>query len=694
MKKFILILLCLSCTISSYTQNRSLKKKAENAIHNGDIFSAIDFLSEYIDDKPSDIDQTYILAELYFREKNYVKAEDLYLRSFKAEKEKYPDALFKYALCLKIQGKYEKAEKEFKKFDRYKSFITESESKYYKYRLKNELKGIENSKIDELENQILVKNIGKPINNKHIDFNPIILSEKDLIYSTLAVDKVKYYKPFVDSLPHRQFFHAKKMGNTWNIIGEFGNDSINSKEFDTGNGAISPKGDKFYYTRCSKNEDKKIICKLFYSQLIEGKWSSAIQMNEEINHPLYTSTMPAVGVSRQNTDMLYFVSDREEGQGGLDIWYTYFDKKRKTWKNPRNCGKKINSISDEITPFYDVERKILYFSSNGHPNLGGFDIFKSSGSGRAFQKANNIGQPINSTYDDVYYALDKSGAKGFFSSNRPGGQSLRHSTCCDDIYEFIDRNYINICLRGEIYGIEDLDFFNRIREEYEKDQHLDEYKNDSSVNLLNDCTVTLFRIDKNTNEEIFINTFQTEKGQYNFNLEQGYDYTIKVKDFNKDEKTLKISTKDIFQSDTLIADAIFVNTIPTEPIILNNIYYEFDKAELSSEAKEVISNTIYEILKEYTNIIVEISSHTDAIGTDSFNKHLSQARAESVVNYLIELGIPLEQMTAKGYGENKPIAPNLNEDGSDNPTGRAKNRRTEFRVIGELEDYSEIIYLE
>ncbi len=703
--RYFLIVFALTCiNLQANAQFESLdmnpgqmKRYGMKALAAGDLFTAIDYLSAYTQEKPNDAKVLYTLGELYFQERNYGMAEHFYLEAFKAKRKKYPQAQFKYAECLKMQGKYEQALQEFAIFKRYRSDVAKKDQKYYKDRLKSEVDGIEMVLADTLNTNFLVNNIGKPVNHKHIDFNPMIVDDNRIVFASLQINDVTYYDPAKDSIPKRKFYTAMKDGNNWRLVGEFGDEQINNPEFNTGNGAFSPDGNRFYFTRCSREFDQRIICRLWMSKKENNEWQSPEILPEIVNDPYYTSTMPAVGVSRRNTDMLYFVSDREGTNGGLDIWYTYYDTRREEWKSPRNCGRKINTVGTEMTPYYDVDRKTMYFSSNGHENVGGLDVFKTRGGGRSFSDPINMKEPVNSSYDDLYYTVHKEGYMGYFVSNRPGGQSLRHETCCDDIYEFIDSDYIRIWLTGEIYGITDLDFYNSIREEYEQDMKLDNVDTDkdtASVKLLNKYPVSLFMIDPQTQEEIFIRTDSTENGRYWFNLEQGLDYRLKVKDFNRDEKVLSLTTKPITQDDTIVMDAIIVKTIPTEPITLKNVYYEFNKAELTPEAERVIHNTIYKLLKEHPKIVVEISSHTDSVGSNEYNIELSQKRAESVVNYLLDKGIPNDQLSAKGYGEEQPIAPNSNPDGSDNEEGRAKNRRTEFRIIGELEEYSDIIYEE
>ncbi|NCO56488.1 MAG: OmpA family protein, partial [Bacteroidetes bacterium] len=161
--------------------------------------------------------------------------------------------------------------------------------------------------------------------------------------------------------------------------------------------------------------------------------------------------------------------------------------------------------------------------------------------------------------------------------------------------------------------------------------------------------------------------------------------------FNKE---LNVDTRKITKSDTIRLDAIYINILPKESIIIKNIYYEYGKTHLTDQSKTAIDTTLLKVLINNPLLIVEIASHTDSVSSGDFNMKLSEKRAESVVKYLISKGIDKERLHFKGYGESKPIAPNTNADGSDNLEGRQKNRRTEFRIIGSLDHYSKIIYQE
>lgn len=216
-----------------------------------------------------------------------------------------------------------------------------------------------------------------------------------------------------------------------------------------------------------------------------------------------------------------------------------------------------------------------------------------------------------------------------------------------------------------------------------------------SIQYVEGTIVSLFMVDDATNERFFVNSDTTdENGRYFFDLHEDENYVLQYESSKILPPERKLSTKGITYSDTLYVEDIGIDYLSRERFIIKNIYYEFDKANLTMLAKKTIYKTVLVIMNEFPQIIVEIGSHTDSKGTDSYNEKLSQRRAQSVVNYLIENGIDKNRLRAKGYGESVPIAPNVNEDGSDNPVGRAKNRRTEFLVIGTLKQYFEIIYEE
>ena len=674
------------------------KKLAKNAIRIGDIYSAIDYYKAYVDAKPMNYKAQYELAELYRRSRNYEQAKKYYKNAYEANGIKFVKALYYYALMEKMTGNYKDALDDFKKF-RKKSKILKKDKRLYKKYVRNEILGCQIAKqLMDSDINVLITHLDTSINKAHIEFSPFPFKKDKFIFASLRQEKLKYYNPndTTKPLPVRNFYIAKKYGQKWKELKKI-DAPFNNPKNNVGNGCFSPDGTKFYYTKTIKNWRNEMISQIYVSKYENGKWSEGEPLPEPVNNPLYTTTQPSVGLeSKHGYEVLYFVSDRLGTKGGLDIWYTVFNTRKNKFTKPKTVGSKINTVSDEMTPYYDMDTRTLYFSSNGHPGLGGLDIFKTTGELRKWEVPKNIGYPINTSTDDLYFTIGKNREEGFFTSNRKGGVVLKNPTCCDDIYSYQWTKYIHVAIKGITFAKEKIKYLDSIKTIIDsvtvKYDTLTREKNITKE--LNGTKISLFIKTKTDSlyEYLFAKSFTTsEKGKYFLNLEQGRDYKIVAEKDGYFNGQYIFSTKSVQKSDTLIKD-IELKKIPMKAIVLNNIYYEFDKSELTNDAKLTIDTTIYKILSENEKLIVEISSHTDNKGNDKYNLKLSQKRAESVVDYLISKGIDKKRLIAKGYGETKPIAPNTNPDGSDNPEGRQANRRTEFKVIGSSDQFSKINY--
>lgn len=656
---------------------RQLNRYAKQSTKKGDIYTAIILYEQYRESKKNNSKINYSLAELYRNARYYILAEELYESVTKNAGKKYPLAQFYYAQMLKSNGNYDEAIEQFKKFRRaYKGYKDE---KVYSRLARYEIAGCDSAKlILHHPLNVTISALNKTINSPHVEFSPIPVDDNTFIYASLRVDSLVYFTPFnVDTaMPVRQFYRAHKEGMDW-IGGELLQGNINIPGVETGNGVISRDGKRFYFTRCDKNWQGEVICSIYRSVKENGDWSMPEKLPPLINDPNYTATQPALGrTAKSDREIIYFVSNRPEGKGGLDIWYTVWNDKRDQYSKPRHVGSRINTAGDEMTPFYNFTNRTLYFSSTGLPGIGGLDIFKAFGERNRWENIENMGYPLNSSYDDLYYTVSRKGEDGFFVSNRP--DSIDSQTCCDDIYYYRWNDFIRITATGVIYPFE-TDRFGRKRDL----SGFDLMNPDESVTPLNEAKIALWVQDKNTKEYIFLDRYTTgEDGRYYFTLEPDQEYEFRMEGFQYFDSKNFLSTQFFNFSDTIEMPPTWVNVFSERPIVLENIYYEFNSAELSQSAKNVLDTTLLILLKEAPEFIVEIGSHTDSIGDYEYNMQLSQERADNVVKYLVSKGIPSERVVPKGYGALHPVAPNYNPDGSDNEEGREKNRRTEFRVIG------------
>jgi len=299
--------------------------------------------------------------------------------------------------------------------------------------------------------------------------------------------------------------------------------------------------------------------------------------------------------------------------------------------------------------------------------MGGFDIYESKYAyNKPYMEPENVGYKLNSSVDDIYFTLQKRGEEGYFVSNRPGVFSLKSETCCDDIFYFkYDKIYLAV--KGnvtELDGDTKRPLFGATVSLYEKgvDGREDSLIKKMTLNNRRDYLLTGLKPDK------LYKVLVSKKGYLN--------------------NAATINTMGVEESDTISSNIVVNKFVKEKAYKLQNIYYDYDKADLREESLPVL-DTLYVLLMENPSIIIELSSHTDSRGSDNYNRKLSQKRAESCVNYLKSLGVSTERLAPKGYGESRLI--NECDDGVEctDETHQA-NRRTEFKIIGELD--AKVIY--
>jgi len=654
----------LSCSIfllgsfSSFAQTKGynkseLKELAIEAENLQDYESAAIYYEAYLNKKPNDFRLKYRLAENYRLMGETSKAKGLYYALMTNYQKKFPLAEYHYAQMLKSQDSCQLAIPIFESFR--KNYRGEKEERKYRRIAKFNIEGCQQVK-DSSQSALMIKPLGQAVNTNRMQGAPIFLNNETLVFNSLPKETAVEFS-MNEETPFRTFYKARLNKGLWTFENRWEEMNIANGQ-NVVNGAFNSNKSRFYYTVCVETIQGKENCDIYYKNKIDDSWSNAIKLNEEINTK-YIETQPAVGIDEKGRETLYFVSDRKEGKGGLDIWYSTYDEKRKTFKTPRNCGSKVNSVGDEITPFISTMNGKLYFSSNGHPGYGGFDVFKSSGQRSRWQEPENIGAMINGSHDETYYVVNESGDAGVFASNRPYKEKQAIQACCDDLFEFKKLENLAIQVNANLV-------------------------NEETDEKIKKATLAIYSRDEDGTLYFNRNVNTDEDGKLSFFVEGGEDYVLKFQADNYLNETRIIKASKHIQ-DNEIKLRVPLKEKENKTYQLENIYYEFGDDQLTEKAYESIDTTILKILIENPEIVVEIGSHTDSRGTEGFNKSLSQKRAESVVKYLRKKGIAKERLQAKGYGESQPVAPNTFEDGSDNPEGRAKNRRTEFKVIGKIE---------
>ena len=372
-------------------------------------------------------------------------------------------------------------------------------------------------------------------------------------------------------------------------------------------------------------------------------------------------------------DTLYFCSNRNDTYGEHDIYISTRNEKGK-WTKPHNLGDVINTPSDEISVYVDAKGD-LYFSSRGHQSMGGFDIFKSSFENGAWTKPVNIGYPVNSAFDDIYFSISDDGKSGYLSSNRQHGQGKQ------DIYKitFLGEVKLFVYQPEDILPSQHSNVFKpfavqAIDVEKDKSTIVQGMVMDTKTKQPLYTIIELFDITENK----LLATFNSDSitGKYTLSLPAGINYGVSVKKEGYLYYSENFNISDSSESET-IEQVIMLNKIEVnQVVILKNIFFDVNKTTLKPESTTEIEN-IYKLMTENPNIEIEISGHTDNVGTSAYNQKLSQGRALSVANALKEKSIDSTRIKSVGYGFDKPIAPNTTE------TGRAQNRRTEIKIIKE-----------
>jgi len=642
-------------TLIKKSNSKVLRKMGGNALEQNDPGSAVFLLNGAVSKSPNDAKSWYLLGQGYMMQRDYERAKNAFLKAYSLAPETQRSALYFLATMQKQSGMYDSAAANFKRYRKLKG----TEPSYKK------IAGIEANFCDSAKIQIrsrkpmVVMRLDTTINKVNTEASPIQINENTILFTSLRTEKrVFVEEDDTTNIPKRKIYKAVKKKGVWKFDGEF-QGPFNNEAFNNGNACFSADGNRFYFSRCSENKLEKFICALYVSEKNGNAWSEPIKLPEPVNLSKYNSSMPSVGTDPSTgNDIIYFVSDRKGGKGKRDIWYTIYDKKKKVYKNPRNVGSKINTKEDDITPFFDNETRSLYYSTNGAGGMGGYDVFMATGDGKKYTESKNIGAAINTGADEIYYSIGKNRKEGFFVSNRKGGNALKNRTCCDDIYYYANPSYINVKVKGTM-----------------KDPN-------NPKKVLAKTTIDVYKKDPINGEPILIKSIMSDSlGRYNTEVEAGSDYFLMPR--NKEYLSTKtnIPAKNLTRN-TTISTIMVLKEKPKGTIFIPNVLYDFDKPTLTSESKNVLDTTLFALMKANPELVVQVESHTDSKGSDAYNLKLSQKRAESVVQYLVSKGINAKRLTAKGFGESKPLVPNENPDGSDNPINRAKNRRTGFTITG------------
>jgi outer membrane protein OmpA-like peptidoglycan-associated protein len=461
------------------------------------------------------------------------------------------------------------------------------------------------------------------------------------------------------------YISYKQTDGSWSKSKNIG-EPINSNDHDANSG-ISNDGQRFaIYLGKSNGGD------LYESRLTGDIWSKPESMGKNINTKDFHESSACYS---PDGNVLYFVSDKNGGLGDHDIYMSKLDEKG-NWGEAVNLGSVINTPYSEEGVYMHPDGKTLYFSSQGHSSMGGFDIFKSvyNDKSKAWSKPENIGYPVNTTDDDVFFVISASGRRGYYTSMAADSRGLRDLyvvTFLGSEKQVVLNNEDNL-LASVAAPIKEVVVAPIVEV---KEAQLTILKG-----VITDALTTNFLeaeieiVDNQAN--VVIATFKSNSatGKYLVSLPAGKNYGIAVK---KDgylfhSENFDIPSTSAFQ--TVEKDVALKGLKVGSKIVLKNIFFDLDKASLRPESTAEL-NRLIKLMADVPTLKIELSGHTDSQGADNYNQSLSEKRAKAVVDYLTNAGVAAGRLVSVGYGETQPISTNETKE------GRQLNRRTEFKVL-------------
>lgn len=628
MKKILALLIIVSLFQPLFAQNKyyTNKKKAvkefETALHNYKLqyyARAKQNINNALKIDKNFLDAYVLLAEICTDEGNKKEAIDYFNKALSIDKDYFPMIYLRKADLELQTGLYEAAKNDYVQFLSFKK-----KSIRYSAYVNRKIQSCDFA-LDMLKHKVPFRpqNLGKLINSEISEYWPCITADGSILVFTRS-DRKRH-------TPEDLFF-SKKSNGKWQVAKNIGT-PVNTSQSE-GAQSISADGRTMVFTACLRS-DGLGSCDIYISHKVGNNWTMPLNMGKPVNTK-YKETQPALTANGRG---IYFVSNRLGGKGAFDIWYSFLQENGK-WSEPVNLGDSINTKEDELAPFIHYDGKTLYFSSFGHPGMGGSDMFLSKKiKDTIWSKPVNLGYPINTFYNEESLIVSADGKMGMFSSDKEGGFGQK------DIYQFNLYQNIQpertIFAKGLVYNV-----------------------------LNNKALYAKVKVTNLSDSSIFETFSDKISGDFLITLPPGKSYA-----FNVTKKGFMPFSQNLY-----LPDSNIIVKIPLQPIekgkvfVLRNIFFDVDKYELKPESFAEL-NLLKNLLINNENLIIEIQGHTDNTGTLTHNKVLSLNRAKAVYNYLISQGIDKKRLSYKGFADTQAIADNNTKE------GRALNRRTAFKII-------------
>jgi outer membrane protein OmpA-like peptidoglycan-associated protein len=620
------------------TASEKLKKiyrKGLLASRSYDLDGAMKYFEKAVKVEPSFIDAHIQIASLLYEQDFLIQAEDAFEKILEMDDKHNPKVLFIAGMAEWRQNKYDEAAAH---FERYLNSDTDNTV-------------LLNRAAELKENcAFLAHALANPVPFQPKSISPNINTEDSEYLPTLTADgQFLFYTKVIEG--QEDFYLSKKVDGEWQPGEPIS--AINTP-LNEGAQTLTADGRLFIFTACDRSGGYG-SCDLYFTEKSGGRWRSPVNLGSPVNTSAWES-QPSLSA---NGDALYFSSKRKGGLGGRDIWVSY-RLPGGGWGDPENLGEPVNTPRDEEAPYIHPDNSTLYFMSDGHPGMGGKDLYLSRrGEDGYFGEPENLGYPINTKAHEGALFISLDGSTAYFATDRElaGDSTLdeRIARRNTDIYEFelhkearpLPATYV----KARVFDAQ-------TREPLQASIEFTALGSGKSV----------------------VKAATDPEGSFLFCLPALQDYGLNVRKsgYLFFSENFALSKEGTF-SEPFILD-IFLQPIPKDeivenkPIVLKNVFFETGSAELRPESITELTR-LKELLEENPGLRIRINGHTDNVGSEEDNQLLSENRAKAVYTFLVENGIDAERLRYKGFGESQPIA------GNERPEGRQTNRRTEFEVI-------------
>lgn len=649
-----------------YKEAKDNLKQAENLyiLGRGGYQRALDYYLKIHRVAPNNAMLNYKIGNCYLYSIQKSKCIEFYEKAFKINPAIAPDILFVLGRGYHLSMQLDKAIEYYKK---YLNSLSPKELQEKQMDIKKYIEECEFGKeLSKTPIRVFIDNCGPNINTMNPEYNAIISTDESvMMFTARRPDTFGEGRDEQDNLFFEDIYIAYAEGNDWGPSKNVGK-PLNTPDHDATVG-LSADGQTLFTFNGSNNGGDILV-----SVLKGSEWSKPDDgpMKKFINTD-YKESSASFSFDGKT---MYFVSDREGGYGGLDIYMSTWDAEKKRWGQPKNMGATICTRYNEEGVFMHPDGRTLYFSSRGHKTMGGYDIFRSTlGDDGLWTEPENIGYPVNTPDDDVFFVINASGKRGYMSSVRDDGMGDY------DIYQVTFRgpekppvlqNEDN--LLAQVAPVSDVVIEDAVEI---KTTRLTIVKGTIQDGItLQNLEASIEIVDNEKNEVVSISASNSATGKYLVTLPSGKNYGIAVKaqSYLFHSENFEIPAATGYQE--IIKDIKLYKMDVGAKIVLKNIFFDYAKATLRSESFAELDRLL-KLLNDFPTMRIEISGHTDNQGSLATNEKLSAARAKAVVDYLIAKGIPSSRLESAGYAFKQPIASNDTEE------GRQQNRRVEFKVL-------------